>query len=169
MVKLLAVTRDAFDSIVAGADTAMIVVTAVDGDERSGCLVGFHTQSSIDPRRYAVWISKANHTYGVAARATHLAIHFLDARDVALAELFGGETGDEIDKFARVRWEPGPGGVPLLRDCPSRVIVRRVETTDFGGDHVCIEGEPVDASDRDDFQPLRFAEVKDIDPGHDAD
>jgi flavin reductase (DIM6/NTAB) family NADH-FMN oxidoreductase RutF len=163
------VTRDAFDSLVAAADTAMVIVTAVTGDERSGCLVGFHTQSSIDPRRYAVWISKENHTFPIASRATHLAIHFLDARDVALAELFGGETGDEVDKFARAAWEPGPGGVPLLTDCPSRAVVRRIETNDFGGDHVCIEGEPIEASDRDGFTPLRFAAAKGIDPGHEAD
>ena len=44
----------------------MCVVTAASGTERSGCLVGFSAQCSIEPARYAVWLSKANHTYGVA-------------------------------------------------------------------------------------------------------
>jgi flavin reductase (DIM6/NTAB) family NADH-FMN oxidoreductase RutF len=166
---LLVVDHDAFDALVAASDTAMIVVTAADGDERSGCLVGFHTQSSIEPRRYAIWISKANHTLAVAQRASHLAVHFLDARDEALAELFGGETGDEVDKFSAVAWEPGPGGVPMLTDCPSRVVLRRVATEDLGGDHICFECEPVEAWDRDDYRPLRYTSVKDIDPGHEAD
>ena len=43
--------------IVAGLDAAMVVVTVAVGDERDGCLVGFHSQSSIDPRRYVVWLS----------------------------------------------------------------------------------------------------------------
>lgn len=160
--------RDAFDSLMSGADTAMVIVTAADGAERSGCLVGFHAQSSIEPPRYAVWISKANHTYGVAIGADHLAVHFLDERDHALAALFGGETGDEIDKFARTRWEPGPGGVPLLADCRSRVVLRRVAVVDQGGDHVCIDGEPVEAWTRAGFRPLRFSAVEDLEPGHEA-
>jgi len=155
--------------MVAASDTAMVIVTAVTGEDRSGCLVGFHCQSSIDPRRYAVWISKANHTFRVASRASHLAIHFLDARDIELAELFGGQTGDEIDKFALVRWEAGPGGVPLLTDCPSRVVVRTIEMNDLGGDHVCFEGEPIGASDRAGYRPLRYTAVMDMDPGHEAD
>ena len=32
----------------------MVVVTAVADEERSGCLVGFHAQSSMDPHGYAV-------------------------------------------------------------------------------------------------------------------
>ena len=31
----------------------MVVVTTAQGDERAGCLVGFHAQSSIEPPRYA--------------------------------------------------------------------------------------------------------------------
>jgi hypothetical protein len=30
------------------------------------------------------------------------------AADGELAELFGGETGDEVDKFDRCEWRPGP-------------------------------------------------------------
>jgi flavin reductase (DIM6/NTAB) family NADH-FMN oxidoreductase RutF len=165
----LAVDRDAFDALVAGANTAMVIVTASDGRARAGCLVGFHAQSSIEPARYAVWISKANRTYRVAERSTHLVIHFLDERNRPLAELFGSETGDEIDKFALADWEPGPDGVPKLADCVTRVVVRRVALVDHGGDHVCIESEPVEASTRPDYRPLRYAAVKELDPGHPVD
>ena len=51
-------------------------------DYRAGCLVGFHSQSSIDPRQYAVWLSKANHTYPVALRSELFAVHFLTARQM---------------------------------------------------------------------------------------
>ena len=63
-----------FDEVVASANGAMVVVTAAVGEDRAGCLVGFHNQTSIEPRRYTVWLSKANHTYRVAllARATLL-------------------------------------------------------------------------------------------------
>ncbi len=161
-----AVDREAFDALVTAGDTPMVVITAANGEERSGCLVGFHTQSSIDPRRYAIWLSKANHTYRVALGSPFLAVHYLAEGHHDLARLFGGETGDEIDKFARVTWEPGPDGVPLLSDCTTRIIVRQVEVIDLGGDHVCIETDPVSATASEDFRPLRFSDVRDVDAGH---
>ena len=54
------------DDVVEHVDQALIVVTTAANDQRSGCLVGFHTQCSIEPFRYAVWLSKANLTYRVA-------------------------------------------------------------------------------------------------------
>jgi flavin reductase (DIM6/NTAB) family NADH-FMN oxidoreductase RutF len=164
------VSSDPFDRLVTGMDTAMVIVTANHGEERSGCLVGFHTQCSIDPKRYAVWISKANHTHGVAVRAEHLALHVLTSADHALAERFGGQTGDEVDKFAGVEWEPGPGGVPLLTDCPNRVVTRRLALVDEPPDcdHVCVIVEPVEVVAASSFAPLRFDDVRDIEPGHDA-
>jgi len=146
----------------------MVVVTAASGDECSGCLVGFHGQSSIDPMRYCVWISKANHTYSVIVRATHFAVHFLTDHDHDLADLFGGTTGDNIDKFAQVDIKLGAGDTPTIDRCPNRIVARRVVLMDNGGDHVCIVGEPVDTSYAP-FVPLRMSGVADVSPGHAAD
>src|SRR5690348_6276936 len=112
------VDTDRFDAFVDGLDYPMFVVTTAHGGERAGCLVGFTTQASIDPPRMLVCLSVANHTYQVARQAELLAVHVLDKNDHDLAELFGGRTGDEVDKFAKCRWTPGPDGVPLLEDCP---------------------------------------------------
>src|SRR5690349_14969423 len=100
----------------------MLIVTAVAGGERSGCLIGFATQTSIHPPRFLVCVSQKNHTHGVAGRATHLGVHVVPEQATAVAELFGGETGDEVDKFARCAWREGPHGVPLLDACPSRLV-----------------------------------------------
>lgn len=160
---------DAFDALATAADTAMIVVTvAVDG-ERSGCLVGFHCQASINPRQYAVWLSKANHTYELAVRAETLAVHFLGDDDRHLAELFGATSGDDIDKFDRTPWSAGPNDVPLLGDCPNRLVLRRHALLDVGGDHVGIIGDPILAQGADDSSPLRLSSIDDLEPGHDAD
>lgn len=162
--------RDAFDRLAAGLDTAMVVVTTAAGDDRSGCLVGFHSQCSIDPPRYAVWLSKANHTYRVALLADHLAVHLLGAGDHDVAAHFGEETGDEVDKFAGVAWSAGPGGVPLLDALPRRFAGRKLTLHDDGGDHVCVVVEPVDASaPAGEVRPLRLSDVHDLEPGHAAD
>src|SRR5262245_54431292 len=159
-----------FDEIVANDDPAMIVVTAAGPDgERAGCLVGFWSQSSIEPRRLALWLSRVNRTYRVAMTADYLAAHALTAADGEVAALFGGHTGDDEDKFARVAWTPGPGGVPLLDRCPHRVVVRRVAVHDDGGDHVCVTGEPVAATSPGPFTPLRLSDTRGIEPGHPVD
>jgi flavin reductase (DIM6/NTAB) family NADH-FMN oxidoreductase RutF len=145
------------------------VVTVAEGERRAGCLVGFHSQTSIEPRRYTVWLSKANHTYRVALSATHLAVHFLTAADRDLAEVFGALSGDDVDKFARCDWEPGPEGVPLLRRCPNRLVVVRAILIDDGGDHVAVSGLPIAAQATGDFTPLRYADVRQLVPGHEAD
>jgi Flavin reductase like domain len=88
-------------------DPPLYVVTADDGTERSGCLVGFATQCSIHPPRFLVCLSVLNHTERVARRTGALGIHLLDAEDHPLAAHFGGLTGDEADKFAGVAWHRG--------------------------------------------------------------
>jgi len=159
-----------FAELVGRSDPPLVIVTTAAEGCRAGCVVGFHGQSSINPVRYAVWISKANFTYRVALLAGHLALHRLDTANHDLAELFGGTTGDDIDKFARVAHSEGPFGMPLLDDCADRVVLERVAMLDDGGDHVCFIGAPVDVAIgplRAD--PLRVSVVHDLQPGHEAD
>ena len=161
--------NDAFDSLMASLDAPMVVVTTAVAGERAGCLVGFHAQSAIDPERYCVWLSKANHTYRVALRSTYLAVHFLTEDDLDLAEHFGTRTGEDGDKFSEVATQDGPDGVPLVERLPNRMTVRRVALLDEGGDHVCLSAECLDAATSGAFQPLRLSSVTHLTPGHESD
>lgn len=156
-----------FDAVTASLDAAMVIVTTSVGDERAGCLVGFHAQCSIDPRRYAVWLSKANHTYRVALRSDAVGVHFLERDDFDLAELFGTRSGDDVDKFQLVEWDDGPLGVPLLRRCSHRMAGPKVALLDEGSDHVCVTVDP-EAATSGRFEPLRLSDVQDLVPGHAA-
>jgi flavin reductase (DIM6/NTAB) family NADH-FMN oxidoreductase RutF len=160
--------EDAFTDLMASLDTPMSVVTTAVGEARAGCLVGFQAQSSIRPARFVVWLSKANHTYRLVMHAEHLAVHFLTTDDRDLAELFGTETGDEVDKFARCDWRPGRSGVPLLDRCPNRVVLARHVILDEGGDHICLVGRALDVAGAGRFTPLRLGAVNDLRPGHEA-
>ncbi|SHN14324.1 flavin reductase family protein [Cryptosporangium aurantiacum] len=159
-------TTEAFSGLVAALDPPLIVVTTAVGDERAGCLVGFHAQSSITPERYCVWLSKANHTYRVALRSDYLALHFLDTGDLSLATHFGTMSGDTVDKFADLPTETGTGGVPLLTDCPNVLVVRRSALLDEGGDHVCLPAEVVAARHGKPFTPFRLSQAAHLEPGH---
>src|SRR6266480_6066085 len=94
-------TPRAFIDFVAELNHPMYVVTVSAGGERDGCLVGFATQCSIHPRRFLVCLSKKNRTYRLAQAAAVLAVHLVGDDEKELAELFGGETGDEVDKLSR--------------------------------------------------------------------
>ncbi len=159
--------NQALQSILADLDYPMLIVTTADGSERAGCLVGFAAQCSIDPPLIMVWLSKRNHTTRLAQRASVLLVHFPSRSDRELAALFGQETGDRVDKFARCRWEPGPEGLPVLTDCSRWVAGRIVDRLDTG-DHVGHLLDPFDAATGQWAGQLGFQSVHDLEPGHRA-
>ena len=157
---------DEFDRFAGLLDYPMFVVTTTDGTERSGCLVGFTTQTSIHPPRFLVCLSEKNHTFRVAHGAELLAVHVLDDDQHELAELFGGETGDRTDKFASCAWTDGPGGVPVLADCPAYVVGRILERWPMG-DHTGFLLEPVAVAVAA-GEPLTLEDAHEVEPGHRA-
>lgn len=159
----------AFDTLMASLDPPMVVVTTAVAGERAGCLVGFHAQSAIDPQRYCIWLSKANHTYRVALRSTHLAVHFLTQDDFEVAEHFGTLTGEDVDKFEGLDVQAGPDGVPLLESCPNRLTLRRTVLVDEGGDHICLAADCLQSETSGRFEPLRLSRVTHLVPGHEND
>jgi flavin reductase (DIM6/NTAB) family NADH-FMN oxidoreductase RutF len=159
---------ETFDRLVGDLEYPMFIVTARAPDgEPLGCLVGFATQTSIHPRRFAVCLSHANHTYRRGRDSTLFGVHCVPADGEAVAELFGGQTGDEVDKFARAAWHEGPEGVPLLDDCPNRFVGRVVWRAD-AGDHDAFLLEPIAAEAHAGHGEFTFHRAKRIDPGHEA-
>jgi flavin reductase (DIM6/NTAB) family NADH-FMN oxidoreductase RutF len=156
-----------FDRFVSQLDAALVVVTTASDDQHAGCVVGFHSQCSIEPQRYAVWLSKANLTYRVALFATHLAVHLLPDDDRSLLQLFGGTSGDHTEKFALCDWSPGPGGVPLLDACPARVVLEIGSRLDVGSDHACFVGAPI-LAEWAPTTPMRVSRTGQTEAGHEA-
>ena len=155
-----------FTRIVQRLDYPMFIVTAAAAGERSGCLVGFATQCSIRPPRFLVCISEKNHTMRVARQADTLVVHVVGADDHGLAELFGAETGDEVDKFAHCRSHSGPGGAPVLDEAPAWFAGRVLQLTDFG-DHIGFVLEPLTGEANSfDGGELGYRDAKQIAPGH---
>lgn len=163
-----AALRAGLDNLLRHANPPMVIVTARDSDgNRGGCLVGFTSQCGIEPPRYAVWLSVQNHTFEVARRSDHLAVHVLARRQRPLAELFGSVTDHEHDKFAHCDWADGPFGLPVLRDAAGWFAgpARHVPSS---GDHELFIVSPQVTHGRLDEQPLSFHDVKDLDAGNPA-
>lgn len=158
--------RTAFNNLMGSVNSALIVVTTSAEDVQAGCLVGYHSQSSIAPQHYCFWLSKANHTYRAGLLASHFAVHFLSSENRALAEWFATHSGQHTDKFADLEVETGEHGVPLLADCPNRMVVERIAVLDDGGDHVCVTSRVVSAESPGKFTPLRIADIGKLAPAH---
>jgi flavin reductase (DIM6/NTAB) family NADH-FMN oxidoreductase RutF len=162
------VDDESFDRLVEMLDYSMFVVTTrADGDP-SGCLVGFATQISIHPTRFLAGVSKTNHTCPVAARADYLAVHVLARRHIGLARLFGGQTGDQADKFDHCSWHTGPRGMPILDDAAAWFVGKTLQRIDLG-DHIGYLLEPVTGAVVEHSADLvGIADVADLEPGHKA-
>lgn len=157
-----------FLTLAGSLDYPLFIVTASDGERREGCVIGFATQSSFQPPRFLACLSRENRTYRFVRDhdVDALAVHLIPRDHVELAKLFGGQTGDEVDKFARCAWHPGPRGLPILDDCPSWFAGAISERHDLG-DHVGFALEPFEVRYAAGEEIVYFQAVKDaIEPGH---
>jgi len=154
-----------FERLMAQLDYSLFIVTATAEGEHSGCLVGFASQVSIHPQRFLVCISVKNHTFAVARGAENLVVHFVPEQAEELALLFGGETGDEIDKFERCEWRSGPGGTPVLSELEDWFAGHILQQFDFG-DHWGFLLEPIEGEAHRSGASLTFRRAKWIEPGH---
>ncbi|MDQ3644829.1 MAG: flavin reductase family protein [Actinomycetota bacterium] len=153
--------------LVAQLDYPMFIATVAAGGRRAGCLVGFATQCSMDPPRFLVCVSDKNRTFRVAREADVMVIHLVPDSAGELADLFGAETGDRVDKFERCAWRPGPGGTPVLEECRNWFagrILKRIPT----GDHCAMLIDPFEAASDQGEEPFTFHRARRIDPGHEA-
>jgi flavin reductase (DIM6/NTAB) family NADH-FMN oxidoreductase RutF len=159
--------RRAVHELVSELDYPMFIVTVASGGQRAGCLVGFATQCSIDPPRFLVCLSEKNRTFRVALRAEVMVVHLVPAEAGGLVELFGSRTGDDLDKFERCAWSPGPAGSPMLDDCANWFAGRIVERMD-AGDHTAFLLDPFDAASDTGEGTFTFHRAKHMQPGHEA-
>jgi flavin reductase (DIM6/NTAB) family NADH-FMN oxidoreductase RutF len=152
--------------LMVGLNYPLLIVTTAVGERRAGCVVGFATQCSVQPLRFLACLSRANRTYRLAREATALAVHLVPRARTDLAELFGGETGDDVDKLARCAWTSGPYELPILQGCPSWFAGEILSRHDLGDHEGCLLA-PTHAR-HEPGELLYFQDVRDIEAGHPA-
>lgn len=164
----MSVGVDAFNKLVALLNYPMYVVTTCADGVRAGCLVGFASQISIHPARFLIGLSRKNHTFRVAAGATHLGVHVFDTDHLDVVKLFGSQSGDTVNKFDQCRWHPGPAQTPILDDAAAWFAGEILERFSLG-DHVGHLLEPVDGSPPQELEHwVSYGDVRDLQPGHEA-
>jgi flavin reductase (DIM6/NTAB) family NADH-FMN oxidoreductase RutF len=154
-----------FTKLVSQLDYSLFIVTVNNDGDLGGCLIGFASQVSIHPPRFLACLSVKNRTYRLARSAQTLIVHPVPEDAEELAVLFGGKSGDEIDKFSRCEWTPGPDGAPVLSGLHSWFAGRVLERIEFG-DHVGFVLEPTEVAQEGSRETLTFRRGRWIEPGH---
>lgn len=114
--------------------TGVTVVTAFDGDEPIGMVVGTFTSVSLDPPLVAFMPTTSSGTYARLARASAYCINVLahDQQDLCRTMATPGD-----DKFAAVAWHRSAIGAPVLDDAVAQIHCtpeREIEA----GDHYIV-------------------------------
>jgi 3-hydroxy-9,10-secoandrosta-1,3,5(10)-triene-9,17-dione monooxygenase reductase component len=141
-----------FRSALGAFATGVTIVTAVGADgARVGVTANSFNSVSLDPPMILWSLAKTSRSLAAFEQAAYWAVHILAADQDNLSNHFA-KSG--IDKFANMDVESGAGGVPLLRECASRLQCKTAFIYE-GGDHVIFVGEVL-KFDRRDVAPLVF-------------
>ena len=121
--------------------TGVTIVTTLDPSGRPvGLTANSFNSLSLDPPMVLWALAKASRNLPAFAAAEFFAVHILASGQQALADRFAQRGAD---KFARLEYDGGQGGIPLLRHCAARFQCRTAHQYE-GGDHAIFVGEVID-------------------------
>lgn len=114
--------------------TGVTVVTAFEGDEPIGMVVGTFTSVSLDPPLVAFMPTASSSTYARLARASAYCINVLahDQQDLCRTMATPGD-----DKFAGVAWHRSRRGAPVLDDAVAQIHCTPEQQIE-AGDHYIV-------------------------------
>ena len=123
----------------------LYIVTSANGEKRNGLVVNTAFQVSADPAKLAVCICKNSYTHGIITTSNTFALMPLEQQTpLVFIGNFGFRTGRNFDKFAKVPFELGKTGSPLLREHTLSYLEANVTQTVDVGTHTLFIGNVVD-------------------------
>jgi flavin reductase (DIM6/NTAB) family NADH-FMN oxidoreductase RutF len=102
--------RDAFGSFMTGVT---VVTTTNEAGEPIGFTANSFSSVSLDPPLLLVSIAKTSSNYATFAAANGFAVNILAEGQKDVSNTFARPVED---RFATVKWQPGPHGAPVLAD-----------------------------------------------------
>ena len=91
------------------------IITAGEGEARTGATVTSATALSVEPARMLVSLNRSSSTWPVVSRFGHFAINIAGADHEALANQFAGRGGLRgPDRYRGADWTTAVSGAPLL-------------------------------------------------------
>ncbi len=135
----------------------MYVVSSFSGERINAQVCNTVVQVTSDPVQVAIGINKGNLTHFFIKDSGKFAVHVLCEDDMNTVRRFGFRSGRDMDKFARIEYENGATGCPILKDgCLGYFECSVVSTMDCGT-HSMFLGRVVAGSLLKDANPMTYA------------
>ena len=121
------------DSVFRLVDRPIWIVTAADGERRSGLVATWVNQCSLDPQEPCAGRLGANHfTTALVDASKAFCLHLIASSQLDVAWRFGLSLGRDGDKFAGLETQVAGSGSPLLADCLAWLDCRTIARYDTG-------------------------------------
>jgi len=156
---------DAFSEVFHRLDRELWIITAKDGERRSGLVATYVSKVSLVPSmpRVTIAIAKHHFTHELIDSSDAFCMHLIDENAIDWVWRFGLQSGRDIDKFSECSTSTSAGGSLILNgaigwlDC-------RVETRMDSGDRTVYLAEVLDARLESSATPLTFRRMLEIAP-----
>lgn len=115
--------------------TGVTAITAVTAEgELAAFTANSFTSVSLEPAKVLFCLITTSSSFEAVASSERIAIHILgqDQEDAARRLATSGLTGAQ--RLEGVDWQAGPGGVPVIADCPA-VLSGPIDEAILSGDH----------------------------------
>lgn len=104
----------------------------------AGLTVTSFSSASLDPPLVSFYIGHGSSSWPLVSTAAQFAVNLLGTGQQETATRFARKGADRFGP--RTRWEPGPGGLPLLADATTHLICA-VHALVTVGDHELVVGQ----------------------------
>jgi flavin reductase (DIM6/NTAB) family NADH-FMN oxidoreductase RutF len=132
--QLAHVTDEVFRSVFRDHASRVVVVTAEGGRGPAGFTATSLPSVSLDPPMVSFAVARSASAWPTVERSRRLGVHLLADDQDGLATTFATSG---INRFADVRWHPGPAGEPVIEDCAA-FLQCTVDRHVPAGDHVLV-------------------------------
>jgi flavin reductase (DIM6/NTAB) family NADH-FMN oxidoreductase RutF len=138
------VTRDEYIAIMSAFPTGVAIVTTLEpGGTPRGLTTNAVTSVSADPPILLVCVDSNSRTLPALLHTKRFVVNFMRSDCAEICQLFASKADD---KFDRVAWTPGLGGVPVLHEgAVAHAECVTLEELEMG-DHVVVTGQVVAGS-----------------------
>jgi ferric-chelate reductase [NAD(P)H] len=136
----------------------LYIVASLSADKFNGQLANTVFQVTSQPARIAAAISKNNLTHEYIAQSGLFSVSVVaESAPMTFIGLFGFRSGRVIDKFLKIRHEPGISGCPIvMENTVSAVEARVIEKIDLGT-HTLFIGDIIGGRIISDARPMTYS------------
>jgi len=130
------ITSERYRSVIGHVPTPVVIVAAVSAEGPSGLAIGSFVSISLDPLLVGFLAAKTSSSWPVIRGVGRFCINVLADDQISVSRTFATRGAD---KFASVRWRPGPSGMPIIDGCVAWIDCA-IHDEIGAGDHVLVLG-----------------------------